>query len=221
MKTERTLSLGLTSCTALPLALLLVGLALHIEASTAFAQSARLELNQLDKLAAKASDVTDVNLEGPMLRFAAEQMSAKGKKPDASRKGGVPEMLQRLQGIYVKAFEFSQPGQYTRTDLDSVLKQLETGGWKSMVHVEERKSGETTGIYLMEQGGQTVGMAIVNAEPKELTVVNLVGPINFSELGGLGALGALGQLGKPPGGVGDGEPQLQQRSQTRTEGENK
>lgn len=60
-----------------------------------------------------------------------------------------------------------------------------------MVNVEEKKSGETTNIYVMNEGGEAVGMAIVAAEPKELTVVNLVGPIDFSQLGSFGKLGKL------------------------------
>lgn len=201
MKTTTAVSLRRKLGGASSLALFLASLA-ALGVPTAFAQNAKLELGQLDKLAGKAAEVTNVNLEGPMLRFAAEQMSAKGNKSGVAKSVAVPGMLQRLKGIYVRTFEFSQPGEYSKSDLDSVLKQLEKGGWKPMVHVEEKKSGETTGIYLMEEGGETVGMAIVAAEPKELTIVNLVGPINFSDLGQLGALGALGQLGRRDAGNG-------------------
>ena len=79
-------------------------------------------------------------------------------------------------------------------------------------------SGETTGIYVMQEGGETVGMAIVAAEPKELTVVNLVGPIDFSQLGSLGSLGALGQLGNL-GNIGNSKPQLQHRQETTPKGQ--
>lgn len=81
-----------------------------------------------------------------------------------------------------------------------------------MVHVEEKKSGETTGIYVMEEGGQIVGMAVVAAEPKELTVVNLVGPIDFSQLGNLGNLGGLGNLGAM---MGNSKPKLEHRSDAK------
>jgi Domain of unknown function (DUF4252) len=185
--------------------------------AAAFAQDARLQLDHLDRLASRASEVTDVSLEGPMLKLAADQMSQKAHAANTperrAKKLTAANMLQQLKGIYVKVFEFSKPGEYSKSDLESVFKQLDSGGWKVMVHVEEKKSGEITGIYVMEEGGQAVGMAIVAAEPKEFTVVNLVGPIDFSQLSGLGSLGALGQLGGVAGSMGNPKPQLQHRDQ--------
>ncbi len=177
------------------------------------AQNAKLQLGHLDKLASKASEVTNVNLEGPMLKLAAQQMSMKAGNGKSGKKVAVAELLEHLKGIYVKVFEFAKPGEYSQSDVNEVMRQLQSGGWKAIVHVEEKKSGETTGIYVMEEGGQTVGMAILAVEPKELTVVNLVGPINFSELGGLGSLGALGQLGGLSG-LGNSKPQLERRNKS-------
>jgi Domain of unknown function (DUF4252) len=186
-------------------------------AATAWAQNAKLDLSQLDKLASKASNVTDVTLDGSMLKLAAQQMSQKAATSSSQKKAFAADLIHRLKGIYVKSFEFDQPGGYSKADLEGVTKQLESGGWKSIVHVEEKKSGETTGIYVMQEGGETVGMAIVAAEPKELTVVNLVGPIDFSQLGSLGGLGALGQLGGLAGIIGSSKPELQHRKSTTTE----
>jgi hypothetical protein len=184
-------------------------------AAAAWAQNAKLELNQLDKLAAKASNVTNVTLDGSLLKLAGQQMSQKAAKSNSGKKAFAAGLIHRLKGIYVKSFEFDQPGEYTKADLESVTKQLESGGWKPIVHVEEKKSGETTGIYVMQEGGETVGMAIVAAEPKELTVVNLVGPIDFSQLGGLGrSLGVLGQLGALGGNNGNSSTHLQHRQPT-------
>ena len=161
-----------------------------------FAQNAKLQLSQLDKLAAKASEVTNVTLDGSLLKMAGQQMSEKAAKSNSEKKAAAADLVHRLKGIYVKSFEFDKPGEYSKADVESITRQLESGGWTPIVHVEEKKSGETTGIYVMREGGETVGMAIVAAEPKELTVVNLVGPIDFSQLGGLGSLGSLGALGQ-------------------------
>jgi Domain of unknown function (DUF4252) len=144
-------------------------------APAAFAQSAKLDLSSLDKLAVKASNVTNVNLDRDALQLASGHVSEKQHN-----------LLQRLKGVYVRDFEFSKPGEYSRSDVDAILKQLRSAGWKGIVNVEDKKSGEITDVYLMSEGGQTVGMAVVDAEPKELTVVNLVGPIDLSEMGNLG-----------------------------------
>ncbi len=156
---------------------------LSLAAPAALAQSAKLDLSALDGLAAKASDVTNVNLDSNSLQLASGHVPAKQE-----------QMLKHLKGIYVRSYEFSKPGEYSRSDVEGILKQLRTSGWKSIVTTEDKKSGEITNICVMNEGGETVGMAIVSAEPKELTVVNLVGPINLNELGGMG-----GKFGIPPG----------------------
>ncbi len=193
---------------------LLLACLVAVGSSAGWAQNARLRLGQLDKLAAKASQTANVTLEGPMLKLAAQAMQQKASKSNSQKKEMAAGLVERLKGIYVRNFEFANPGEYTKADLDSVMHQLQSGGWKPMVHVEEKKSGETTGIYVMEEGGEIVGMAVVAAEPKELTVVNIVGPIDFSQLGSLGSLGALGQLGALAGNAGNSKPQLQHRQAT-------
>jgi Domain of unknown function (DUF4252) len=228
MKTLTNLT-GKRSCLGAILSALLLVCLVAFGSTATLAQDARLQLSHLDKLASKASEVTNVNLEGPMLKLAADQMSQSdlesvlnqldkvhtAKSPEKTAKAfAAANMLRRLKGIYVKVFEFSKPGEYSKSDLESVLNQLDSGGWKAIVHVEQKKSGQTTGVYVMEEGGETVGMAIVAAEPKELTVVNLVGPIDFSQFSGLGSLGALGQLGGLGGSIGNSKPQLQHRDQS-------
>jgi hypothetical protein len=190
---------------------LLLSCMVVLGSAAGYAQNAKLELSQLDKLSSKASEVNSVNLEGPMLKLAAEQVQKKASTGNSEKKEMAANLLSRLKGIYVKNFEFDKPGAYSKADLDSVLSQLQGSGWKAMVHVEEKNSGETTGVYVMEEGGEIVGMAVVSAEPKELTVVNLVGPIDFSQLGSLGSLGKLGALA---GSLGGSKPQLQQRTET-------
>ena len=195
---------------------LLLACLVAVGSAAGWALNARLRLGQLDKLSSKASQVANVTLEGPMLKMAAEQVQKKASTVKSDKKEMAANLLSRLKGIYVRNFEFANPGEYTKADLDSVMHQLQSGGWKPMVHVEEKKSGETTGIYVMEEGGEIVGMAVVAAEPKELTVVNIVGPIDFSQLGSLGSLGALGQLGALAGNT---KPELQHRQATTPKGQ--
>ena len=144
-------------------------------APSALGQSAKLDLSALNKLARKASNVTNVSLGPDAVALAAGHVSGKQQK-----------LLQRLKGIYVRDYEFSKPGEYSRRVVEGILRQLHQAGWKALVNVEEKKTGEVTDIYIMREGGETVGMAILDVEPKELTVVNLVGPMNLAELGGLG-----------------------------------
>jgi hypothetical protein len=150
----------------------------------AFGQGARLKLN-LDHLAAKADEVTNVNLDGPMLDMGRKFLSGKDVDKD------VKALVDGLLGVYVRSFEFSKPGGYSAADVESVQKQLSAPGWTKFIDVREGK-GEITSVYSYIERGKMTGLAVLAAESKELTVVNIVGPIDLSKLGKL-----RGQLGIP------------------------
>jgi hypothetical protein len=143
------------------------------------------------ELAAKASDVTEVTLGKNMLDFASKFM--KDKDDEQARK-----LIQGLKGIYVREYEFDKEGDYSMDQLQQLRAYFETSEWSPIVHERERKSGETTDVLIKTVNGETQGMFILSAEPKELTIVLILGPIRMEDLGelrGLGGLGALGDLG--------------------------
>jgi hypothetical protein len=160
-------------------------------ASCAAAQEPDLRL-QFDwsKLAAKAVEKVDLNLEGPMLEMASKFLS--GDKNQGTRTPGMPEsdeakikqMVQGLKGIYVKSFTFDKEGQYSDADVSALRSQLRPPEWSNVLDVQEKH--ESTGIYLRTNGKQFGGFALVSAEPKELTVVQIIGPIDPSMLSDLG-----------------------------------
>ena len=62
---------------------------------------------------------------------------------------------------------------------------VEAPGWSKIVDVKEKDG--SSAIYLKTDGKQTGGIVIVSAEAEELTVVQIIGPIDpsmLSELGG-------------------------------------
>lgn len=169
-----------------------------IAATTARAQSSPLALPPaLEKqLADRASDVTEVTLGKNMLGFASKFMDGKGKDDDAAR-----QLIDGLDGIYVRSYEFDKEGQYSIDDVEQLRRTFETGEWTPIVRERERKSGETTDIFVKLVNGESHGVFILTAEPKELTVVLILGPIKMDDLGklhGLAGLGALGGVEKMP-----------------------
>ncbi len=138
-----------------------------------------LKLDSLDKLAARASETVKVTLDGGLLRLAARFLS--NNDPDEAQ---VKELVKGLKGIYVRNFEFSSTGQYLDSDLDAIRKQLQDSSWKPIVEVHGNKgdSGDNADIYIKEQGDHFGGVAIVVAEPKELTVVHIDGVIDLDGL---------------------------------------
>ncbi|MGH9430087.1 MAG: DUF4252 domain-containing protein [Terriglobia bacterium] len=152
-----------------------------------FGQMAKLNLNRLTSLEKRASEVTDVTLDGRMLRMAAGFISDEKSSDDAETKS----LIQRLQGIYVRDYEFAKEGQYTKADLDAIRAQLHAPGWAKIVNVRSQRDGETDEIYIMGSSDHIQGLAIISAQPKELTVVNIVGPIDLKQLSHLeGHMGA-------------------------------
>jgi hypothetical protein len=142
------------------------------------------------ELAARASDVTEVTLGKNMLAFAAKFMDGKDKDESSAQ-----QLIQGLDGIYVRSYEFEKEGQYSMDDVEQLRKYFETSEWSPMVRERERKSGGTTDVMVKLVNGEPHGMFILTAEPKELTIVLILGPIRMDQLGELKGLSGLSSLG--------------------------
>ena len=149
-------------------------------AALAWAAPQQFQLN-LDGLAAKASNSIDLSLTGSTLRFAAKFLDA--HDPDEAQ---VKKLIEGLQGIYIKHFEFKREGEWTPADLDRVRNQLHAPEWDRIVGVKSSEEGSNAEIYLHVENGKNTGVAILEAEPRELTVVNIVGPVDLEGLADLG-----------------------------------
>jgi len=160
-------------------------------AVTTRAQGAKLQMDQLDFLANKASETVDVKLDEHLLQTTAKFFS--GKDPDDAE---VREVIKGLKGIYVKSFTFEKDGEYSRAEVESVLSQLRGDGWSKIVTVTSKKAGDNVEVYLNTSGDQISGLAVLSIEPKEFTVVNIVGPIDLEKLSKL-----EGQFGVPDLGI--------------------
>jgi hypothetical protein len=141
----------------------------------------------LDHLAAKASDSVDISLNGATLQFAAKFLDS--KDPDEAK---VKKLIAGLEGIYIKSFEFKKAGEWTDADLEAIRKQLRTPEWSKIVGVKSGQEGEIDEIYMRTEEKKINGVAVIAAEAKEITVVNIVGPIDLDSLAELG-----GHLGIP------------------------
>jgi hypothetical protein len=142
------------------------------------------------ELAAKASNVTEVTLNKNMLGFAAKFMNNKNGDDSATR-----QLIEGLEGIYVRDYEFDKAGDYSMDDVDKLRQYFETTDWTPIVRDREKKSGEMTDVMIKLVNGESHGMFILSAEPKELSIVLILGPIRMDQLGALGGLGGLGALG--------------------------
>lgn len=176
-----------TKFSALVIATLLIGGA----AIAAKAQDSRLQLGSLDHLAAKASESVDVNIDGRLMQLASKVLS--GDDPDEKE---IKKLVAGIKGIYVKSFEFENDGQFTAADVEAIRAQLRGPGWTRMVNITSKKEG-TVEVYLLMNGEAVGGLAVLSTEDRELTVVNIVGPVDIEKLGQL-----EGKFGVPDLGLG-------------------
>jgi Domain of unknown function (DUF4252) len=140
----------------------------------------------LGKLAERATESVDVTLDQSTLQLASGFLSK--DDPDEAQ---VKKVIGKLKGIYVRSFTFDKEGQYSMSDVQAMRAQLKGPNWSRIVGVRSIK-GENTEVYLLKNGDQIAGIVVLDAEPKELTIVHVDGSISPEELSRLG-----GHMGIP------------------------
>lgn len=134
-----------------------------------------VKLDALDKLADKASETVTVSLDANLLKMASRFLSK--DDPDQAQ---IQKLVAGLRGVYVRNFEFDKPGQYQASDLDPIRNQLKDPKWKKIVQVRGRDHAD---VLLRQEDEHTIsGLAVIVAEPTELTVVYIDGPIDVDGL---------------------------------------
>lgn len=161
---------------------LVLALTLMCVALPGVAQAGKLELQNLEKLTKKAAVVNDVTLDGAMLGLATKVLEMSGDS-DARQ---VKDAIKGVTGIYIKNFEFDAVDQYDQSDVQAIRAQLTRPGWSRIVGSVNKRTGEHSEIYILKEGDKVGGLAILVAEPKELTVVNIVGFVDMDKIAVLG-----------------------------------
>lgn len=141
----------------------------------------------VEKLSAKAKETVEVKMDGPMLRWASKFLSA--EDPDERK---AAKLITNLKGIYVRSFEFDNEGAYTSAELEELRAQFHPPVWSRVVGVRSQHDGDNVDIFFKVEDDHMAGIVIVAAEAKELTFVNIVGPIDVDQLADLG-----GEFGIP------------------------
>jgi hypothetical protein len=141
----------------------------------------------IEKLSARAKETVEVTMDGPMLRWASKFLSA--KDPDEQKAAA---LVANLKGIYVRSFEFDQDGAYSSTEVEALRSQFRSPGWSRVVGVRSQQDGGNVDIFFKLENDKMAGIVIIAAEPREITFVNLVGPLEVDQLADLG-----GEFGIP------------------------
>ena len=142
------------------------------------------------ELAARASNVTEVTLGRNMLAFAAKFMDNKDEDEAATRK-----LIEGLDGVYVREYDFDKEGEYSPDQIEKLRQYFETSEWTPIVRERSKHDGDNTDVMMKIVNGETHGLFVLETEPRELTIVLILGPIHLDDLHRLTHLSGLGALG--------------------------
>jgi phosphatidate phosphatase PAH1 len=140
---------------------------------------------RIEQLSAKAKEVVNVTLDGPLLQLASQFLSSKDTGEQQAK-----NVVSKLKSIHVRSFEFAKEGEYSEADVAAFRSQLRSPAWSRIV--EARDGREHMEVFVKQDKNQASGLVMISTEPKELTIVNIDGSINLNELANLG-----GQFGIP------------------------
>lgn len=174
-----------------------VALIITILTAGAFGQS--LDLSGLDKLESKAKGVNTVSLDAGQIRGALNFLPQDESDKDLQQ---LRSIVGGIRSITVRNFEFAEKGQYSMADVDAVRAQVsKLPGWAKIV--DSRDGEQHDEVYLLTQSEKIAGLAVIAAEPKELTVVFINGTVNLRDLSKLHGLAGIPNIefgDKAPGG---------------------
>jgi len=148
---------------------------------SSFARGPEFRIPDYSHLRARATETVDVNVGGFLLGLARMFTSKEDRQNDPDLK-----ILDDIKSVKVRSYTFDSDGVYSKADVDAARAQLKGPEWNQMVQVHKRDAQEDVDVYVcIEEGGKTCGLAVISTEPREFTVVSIVGSIDIDKLGNL------------------------------------
>lgn len=155
--------------------------------SLASAAGPQLDIPDFSHLRAKAVDSTDITLDGFLLRTLAK-LAEKSAPEDAASL----QVLSDIKSVQIRTFRFDVDDAYNQADIDSVRRQLSAPGWSALMQAQKRQPRELVDVFINTADGKVRGIAVVASDPREFTIVNIVGSLDIDKLAKL-----EGQFGIP------------------------
>ncbi len=141
------------------------------------AQGAKLNLPDFTALADKATDSVNISISPWLLRTVTALIDDKDADSAATK-----ELLNGIKSVEIRSFQFGTDFAYSSADIDAVRRQLTGPGWSQLMQVHDRKSNEDVDIYVSIDKDRTNGFALIASEPRQFTIINIVGSISLKDL---------------------------------------
>jgi hypothetical protein len=153
-------------------------LAALLMAGPTLAQSkGQLRLPEFASLIDKADESVNVTLDANLLGMAGRFLNSEDPEQAAAKK-----LVSSLTGVYVRHFTFNSDYAYPKADVDGVRRQLSAPGWSRIVGATSKKENTVVDVFVLIEGGKAQGLSIIASEPREFTIVNIVGSIDLEQL---------------------------------------
>jgi hypothetical protein len=140
------------------------------------AQNPELSLPDFRFIAHNATESVNISL-GPWLLHTMGSLIDEHDADSADAK----RLLAGIQSIRVRTYQFDSDA-LPIAAIDSVRRQLEGPGWSQLLQSRDRDDGESVEIYVMTERDRTKGFALIATEPREFTIINIVGSIRLEDL---------------------------------------
>jgi hypothetical protein len=145
--------------------------------AAAWAADGQLKLPSFEGLTDKASESVSITLDPALLQLAARFLDPADPQDAAAK-----EAIRGIKGIYVRSFTFDEDFAYPKSDVELVRKQLSAPGWQQLVQVRSKKEQQKVDIYILVEQERANGLAIIASQPREFTIVNIVGSVDMRKL---------------------------------------
>jgi Domain of unknown function (DUF4252) len=131
-------------------------------------------------LNSRATEVVDVSVGGFLLGLARMVIPKEDRANDPAL-----SVLDDIKSVTVRSFKFDSDDAWSRQDIDSVRSQLTGPQWNSLVQVRKRNAREDVDVYICMEENKSCGLAVIATQPREFTVVSIVGSIDIDKLAAL------------------------------------
>ena len=156
-----------------------------------------LVLPEFDALSKKASESVNISLDPALLGLAAGFLDSSDPQDAAAK-----QLITGLKGIYVRSYTFDADFAYPAAQVDGVRAQLAPPAWQRLVQVNSSKDHTHVDIYVCAEHGVAQGLAIIASEPRQFTIVNIVGAIDLAKLHQLEGKFGIPKIAVPDTGDG-------------------
>jgi hypothetical protein len=143
----------------------------------AAAQDAQLKIPSFADLKDKAVKSVDITIGSSVLGFMGWMMD--DHNTDSAE---LKKTITGLKSVQIRSYRFTSDFAYPRADVDAVRAQLSGPGWSQLIKVHDQHKNEDVDIYIALDKQTIKGLAIIAANRREFTILNIVGAVALEQV---------------------------------------